>query len=247
MLAAVLSPEGYEKVVGIMEGDETLTKNSPPGGKIVFGRDEYFISFLGTPSAEKPWQIQFGGHHLALNITLVGSNGTLAPSHTAAQPASFSLEGRSIRPLGRENDLAFELINSLDATQRRQAVIGAQFRDLVMGPTQEVKTLVPEGVKVSSFNARQRGQLTELVRQWVGILAGSPAEAKMAEVKAGLDATWFAWSGPTAPGSAAYFRIQGPALFIEYAPQSLGGQPTQHIHTMYRDPSNEFGVRWLKP
>ena len=152
-----------------------------------------------------------------------------------------------MRPLGRENDLAFELVNSLDASQRRQAVLGAQFRDLVLGPGQEGRTIVPEGVKVSSFNARQRALLTDLVHQWVGIIRPDAAEPKMADVKAGMGETWFAWSGPTAQGSAAYFRIQGPTLFIEYAPQGLGGQPTQHIHTMYRDPSNEFGAKWLKP
>jgi hypothetical protein len=57
--------------------------------------------------------------------------------------------------------------------------------------------------------------------------------------------TWFAWSGPTTvtPGKniAAYYRIQGPKLVIEYAPQRLGGDPTMHIHTMYRDPTNDYG------
>ena len=31
--------------------------------------------------------IQFGGHHLAINLTLAGSEATLAPSLTGAQPA----------------------------------------------------------------------------------------------------------------------------------------------------------------
>jgi hypothetical protein len=69
----------------------------------------------------------------------------------------------------------------------------------------------------------------------------------MAEVKAGLEETWFAWSGPTTPGSAAYFRIQGPGVWIEYAPQRMGGDATQHIHTIYRDPTNEYGRKWWKP
>jgi hypothetical protein len=37
----------------------------------------------------------------------------------------------------------------------------------------------------------------------------------------------------------AYYRIQGPKLVIEYAPQRLGGDPSTHIHTMYRDPTND--------
>ena len=67
----------------------------------------------------------------------------------------------------------------------------------------------------------------------------------MAELKADLDETWFAWSGPTTgtPGSniTAYYRVQGPHVVIEYAPQRLGGDPALHVHTMYRDPTNDYG------
>jgi hypothetical protein len=61
---------------------------------------------------------------------------------------------------------------------------------------------------------------------------GAFAEPRMAEIRASVNDTWFAWSGPTTNGSAAYFRIQGPTLVIEYAPQ--GG--VDHIHTIYRIP-----------
>ena len=32
-----------------------------------------------------------------------------------------------------------------------------------------------------------------------------------------------------------------PSLIIEYACQDLGGNPLDHLHTMYRDPTNEYG------
>jgi hypothetical protein len=67
----------------------------------------------------------------------------------------------------------------------------------------------------------------------------------MAELKADINETWFAWSGPTTanPGSniTAYYRVQGPHLVIEYAPQRLGGDLSMHVHTMYRDPTNDYG------
>ena len=246
LLAAALSPEGYQKVVGILEGDETL-RGGGPGGRLIFGRDEYFVSFLGQPSTTEPWSLQFGGHHLALNLTWVGDRGTLAPSHTATQPARFTLDGKTVRPLGKETDLGFELINALDESARKKAILGAQFRDLVLGPGQEYRTLVPEGVPASSLTEPQRKLLLDLIHQWVGILPEGAAAARMAEIRATLNDTWFAWSGPTRPGSAAYFRIQGPAVFIELAPQNLGGDPTQHLHTIYRDPANEYGRKWWKP
>ena len=40
----------------------------------------------------------------------------------------------------------------------------------------------------------------------------------MADVKANLADTYFAWAGSTVNGKGAYFRIQGPTVLIEYAP-----------------------------
>ena len=39
----------------------------------------------------------------------------------------------------------------------------------------------------------------------------------MKEIQARLADTYFAWAGPTTNGKGAYFRIQGPAVLIEYA------------------------------
>ena len=50
----------------------------------------------------------------------------------------------------------------------------------------------------------------------------------------------------TTKGAAASFRIQGPTVLIEYAPQHLGGDATQHTHAMYRDPTNDYGASFLK-
>ena len=65
----------------------------------------------------------------------------------------------------------------------------------------------------------------------------------MAELRADLDATYFAWSGPTTaePGQniTAYYRVQGPHLVIEFAPQR--GDEALHVHTIYRDPTNDYG------
>ena len=245
LLASALSPMGYRKTMQIIEAEEVFNQTSKRAG-LAFGRDEFYISFVGKPSATDRWIIQFGGHHLALNITVIGSQNILTPSHTAAQPASYVVDGKTVRPLGDETDASFALVNALDDTQKKEAIIGAAMRDLVLGPTQDGKTVMPEGVKVSTFNERQKTLLMELVGQWVGMINTSAADAKMAEIKASLGETWLAWSGPTTPGSAAYFRVQGPTLWIEYAPQQMGGDATKHLHTMYRDPSNDYGAKILK-
>jgi hypothetical protein len=241
VLATALSAQGYEKVLQIIDGDELLKR---PGGGPVFGRDEYYISFVGQPSATEPWMIQFGGHHLGINVTLTGDHGTLAPSHTGAQPAIYTVESRTVRPLGRESDKAFALISSMDAGQRQQAILGFEVRDLVLGPGRDGVIIQPEGIKGSALNAQQRELLLELAGEWTGILYDTAATAKMSEMKQYVADMWFAWSGPVDSSRAAYFRIQGPTVVIEYAPQSLGGDPTKHIHTIYRDPTNDYGTKW---
>jgi hypothetical protein len=251
VLAAALSPQGYEKVLQIVEGDEMLKKNDHgggpgrPGGGAMFGHDEYYISFLGQPSATEPWMIQFGGHHLGMNITLAGDHGTLAPSHTGAQPATYEFEGKTVRPLGHETDKAFALVNSLDENQRKQAILGVQMHDLVLGPGRDGQMIQPEGIKGSDLTDKQREMLLDLAGEWTGIQNESVAKGKMEEMKKNVAETWFTWSGPTEKGSAAYFRIQGPTVFIEYAPQRLGGDPTNHIHTIYRDPTNDYGRAFI--
>jgi hypothetical protein len=242
LLAATLSRRGYEKVLAIMEGDETLKSESGGRGGM-FGKDLFYISILGKPSVKDPWMLQFGGHHLALNITMVGRDGILTPSLTAAQPAKYTVAGKTVRPLGAENDKAFALVNALDEGQRKQAILSYKVADLVLGPGQDGKTIQPEGLKASAMNGAQQAMLLDLVSEWAGIINDQAATARMADIKAKVADTWIAWSGPTTNGMPAYYRIQGPTLVIEYAPQPLGGDPTMHIHTIYRDPTNDYGKK----
>ncbi len=188
--------------------------------------------------------LQFVGHHLALNVTIVGIDGILTPSLTAAQPAKYTVDGKTAAcPLGAENDKAFALINALDEEQRKQAILNYKVADLVLGPGQDGKTIQPEGIKCSAMNASQRAMLLELMGEWAEIVNEPAAAKRMAELKANLSGTWFAWSGPITNGMPAYYRIQGPTVVIEYAPQPLGGDPTMHIHTIYRDPTNDYGKK----
>jgi hypothetical protein len=278
LVASALSKKGYEKVQQIMEGDEVLTRtdtgpgnngNRPPSGNVgpspaggmrrpppggpggaMFGKDLYYISLLGTPSEKTPWMLQFGGHHLALNVTIDGDQGILTPTLTGAQPALYLENGKTVRPLGPESDKALALLDSLDDTQRKQAVLSYKLADLVLGPGQDGKTIQPEGLKASAMNDKQRAMLLDVISQWADIINDSAAAARMAQLKADIHETWFAWSGP-ATGTigkniTAYYRIQGPHLVIEYAPQTLGGDPALHVHTMYRDPTNDYGKGMIK-
>jgi len=241
VLAATLSPEGYQRVVDQVVGDEVL-KSTDGGGNLTFGADEFYFSILGTPSTTDPWMWQFGGHHLAINATVVGGTIALTPSLTGGQPIQYTVDGQEVYQWEEENDAAFALINALDADQQAQAILGDSYIQLVLGPGEDGKTIQPEGLQVSTLTAEQQQLLLDLIRVRVGMLKEDDAAVKMAEIEANLDETWFAWYGPTTNGEAAYYRIQGPTVFIEYSPQSMGGSAIDHIHAMFRDPTNDYGA-----
>jgi hypothetical protein len=206
-LAAVLSKEGYQKVIDIMNADDQLVKGKD--NKNRFGTENYYLAVFGKPSATKPWMLQFGGHHLGINVTIVGNETVLTPSHTGAQPDSFTRDGKTVRPLGPENDLAFKLVNMLDAEQKKQAVLGAKPKNLVLGPGQDGKTIQPEGLKCAALKEDQRAVLLELIGAWVHILPKDAAASRMAALKAKVGETYFAWYGPTTNGSPATTESRG--------------------------------------
>jgi hypothetical protein len=247
LVAATLSRDGFQKVMAIVDADEVLEIKSAPtrqaSQRMRFGRAEFYLGILGKPSTTDPWMIQFGGHHLAINVTLVGQQNVLTPTHTGTQPATFSLQGKTIRPLGDENDKAFALINALNPEQQKQAILSYEVRNIVLGPGADGKTIAPEGIRASSFTPAQRTMLVDLTREWVDILGDDAAAAKMKEIQAGLADTYFAWAGATTNGKGAYFRIQGPAVIIEYAPQGSGDTNVDHIHTIFRDPTNDYAAK----
>jgi hypothetical protein len=248
LLVAVLSKNGYQKVVDIMDGDQQLAEGAGQGGrgrggKGMFGADKYYLALFGKPSESKPWMMQFGGHHLGLNVTVIGKHFVLTPTHTGAQPALFKRDGKEVRPLGIENDTAFKLVNSLDEKQQMQAIIGVRpQQELLLGPGRDGKKIQPAGIKGAALNADQQAMLLDVIGAWVNIVEPDVAKARMEEIKGNINETYFAWKGPTAKGSAVYFRVQGPSVVIEYAPQGS----TDHIHTVVRNPNDDYGAGLLK-
>lgn len=242
LLQVALSPKGYQKILDIIGSDQALSETGTP---YCSGTACYTIGIFGEPSSTKPWMLEFGGHHLGLNLTMAGEHGVITPTLTGAQPAVYTSNGKTVRTLAQENDKAFALLNALDANQRKRALLNYEVHDLVLGPGHAGETIQPEGLKASDMNEQQRAMLLDVISEWAGLVNEAYAMPRIAEIKAGLDETYFAWSGPTThePGrnGSAYYRIQGPKLVIEFSPQGVGGDPTMHVHTIYRDPTNDYG------
>jgi hypothetical protein len=246
LLQVALSLKGYRKVLEIMGSDQALSEGGTP---FCSGTACYTIGIFGAPSTSEPWMLEFGGHHLGLNLTMAGEHGVITPTMTGAQPAIYTSNGKTVRALAEENDKAFALLNALDDTQRKQAILNYDVHDLVFGPGRASVTIQPEGLKAYALNEKQRVMLLDVISEWAGIVNDTYALPRMAEIKASLDDTYFAWSGPTTHeagrNGGAYYRIQGPKVVIEFSPQGVGGDPTMHVHTIYRDPTNDYGRAFI--
>ena len=88
MVHAVLSTYGEQKVRSIMAADQYLGEEM--GAAFPTGPDAYMLAIFGTPSATAPWEVQFNGHHLGVNVTIIGANHVLAPTLTAAYPNIYT-------------------------------------------------------------------------------------------------------------------------------------------------------------
>lgn len=245
LLSTVMSTEGYLMSRNIMLADDLLLDSREEaeerGG---FGSANYWVAIFGKPSVENEWALQFDGHHVGVNLTMRGEKVTMSPSFIGTQPREFKLGDEVIVPMGKETSLAYEFIDSLTEEQKEEAIRGDKRRRIVVGPGKDGKTLDIPGMSCKGLTVEQREKLLKLVSCWVDDLPKACAMQRMSEIKAGMDQTVFTWNGPFALESDMSFHISGPTVIIEYAGQDLGGDPLDHLHSIYRDPTNEYGAKW---
>ena len=252
VMRVTLSADGYRRVVEEWRADDALAaRGGGPGRGPMFGMGFYYIALIGSPSETKPWQWQWGGHHVTINATIVGPNLSLTPSFIGVEPATYTdADGKTVRPLGDIERNAFALVNGFNAEQQKAAIIGASPIEVILGPGRDGKTVENEGLPAARMTADQRAGLMKLIGYYTGLVNDVDGAARTAEVEATLDQTYFAWRGPTTPNSAIYFRVTGPTLVIEYAAQGPGGgggeRSPSHIHGIYRDPTNDYAARYIR-
>ncbi len=239
LMGTLFSEQGYAKMCNIMLADDQLL----PGGKPRrgFGTEDFSVVIFGEPASDGPWAFQLDGHHLGVNLAIEGGNLTMSPSFIGTQPEAYHLADEQIRPLAGEVDGAFQLANSLSDAQRKQAIVSEKRGRIKTGPGNDGKVPTPAGVPCGEFDESQRELLLSLIAEWVNNLPPEQAKSRLAKVQSEIDQMHFAWSGSTKPMSDISYTIQGPSLIIEYSCQDLGGNPLNHLHTMYRDPTNEYG------
>ena len=147
VLASVLSAGGYEYVEGAMAAEDQLI----PGNI-----DEYYLAFYGEPSTDEPWTLQFGGHHLAIHISMGGGILSVSPYFQGVQPIVLDVDGATIEPMANDTNNMFGLFESLDDDQLAAANLTRAVTDLVMGPQVDTGYPEPEGLPYTELTAEQQ-------------------------------------------------------------------------------------------
>jgi hypothetical protein len=108
-----------------------------------------------------------------------------------------------------------------------------------------LSALHPRGLAGSDLSGDQKEILRALLHVYVQRIPEELADAELAKFAGpeGLNLLHFAWAGGLEPGEGHYYRVQGPSLLAEYDNTQRGAN---HVHTVWRDPSRDFGADALQ-
>jgi len=244
LLKTFLSETGYNKTLKIIDLENVLLEIS--GDSIRRNPENYSVAFYGNPEKDSLWAFSFEGHHISLNFTIHNGKVEIAPLFLGASPArilSGPREGE--RTLQKEEDLGFELINSLSEAQRKVALFQEKpFFDIVTGKSTEVKPLPPVGIMYGQLTKNQQLIFLKLLDEYLSTIPPKQAEKRSNNIKSQeINEVRFGWAGATTLGKGHYYRIQGKSFLIEF--DNVQGK-SNHIHTVWRDFDGDFGRDIIK-
>jgi hypothetical protein len=241
VLDSLLSDQGMEQVDGILAADDYLGSST---GNTDWDSDNYWLAIYGEPSATSPWTVQFGGHHLAMHLTVGGGTVSVSPLFTGLEPTTFTVEGKQYSPMVGEADAVFGFLGSLSDAQLSAAKLSGTFDNVVMGPGADTDYPSGEGgIRFSELSSELQGKVRTIIKLWVGDADAALSDPLMEVYESQLADTVIGWSGSTdRTQKNAYLRIDGPRLWLEYL--NVGGIGTTeiHYHTIYRDKSIDYGT-----
>ncbi|MFJ4201704.1 DUF3500 domain-containing protein [Streptomyces sviceus] len=216
------------------------------GGGFAYGSGYYYLAFLGTPSKTGTWQLHFGGHHLAVNITF--KNGKVAgasPFFSGIEPTSWTADdGTTYEPMAKFRDGMLALTGSLTTEQLAAAKLSQSFGDVLLGPGSDGEfPATKAGLKVSELSPKQQKLVLAAIHPWVADVDDATAKQLMKTYAKELKDTYISYSGGTGlDTNGDYVRIDGPSVWVEFICQTgVVYRDKVHYHTVYRDHTRDYG------
>jgi hypothetical protein len=252
VLRASLSPMGFEVARDVMRLNDVI--------RVITGRDEeygewlYWLSIMGTPSADGPWGWQIDGHHLIVNCFVLGDQVVMTPMFMGSEPVSADAGPHAgTRVFRAEEEGGLTLMRALTPAQQGKAVLGQQLpTEVFTAAFRDNFELRYEGVRFDELSMTQQGLLLRLIDTYVQRIRPGHARVRTEELTRHLGETHFAWIGGFAAHSVFYYRIHSPVILIEFDHQRGiafdNDEPSRnHIHTVVRTPNgNDYGRDLLR-
>lgn len=260
LLSACTSAEGKTKVLRLLKANRFL-------GELydilhIMNEWSYHLLIFGTPSTSEAWGWSVYGHHAAFCCFIQGSQLVLSPTFMGVEPNHIQLaSGESFTLFTEEERLGLQLMQALPPALQQRAQVFKLMEDPAMGPERfnfadqrhfggafQDNRIVPlEGVPAGEFAPAERALLLRLIETFLSHLPDGPRAARMRQIAAYLDETWWSWIGGYGQDDPFYFRIQSPVVMIEFDHHSgmwlSNKEPAKfHIHIITRIPNgNDYG------
>ena len=231
----------------------------------VMNEFSYNFSLFGTPSETEPWGWQLFGHHMAVNVAVVGTQMVATPVFFGAEP-NYIDEGpfAGATVFGERIRLGYEAMAAMTDEQRARVIAYDSLTDPAMpegrvhpgderhlaGAFQDNRVIPLEGARVADLARPAQEAIRGIVAQFVGHLPDGPAAARRREVDEHWDETYFVWYGGWRPGDVYYYRVQSPVILAELDHHcgvflDIDEPKPFHIHTVLRTPNGNDYARAL--
>lgn len=232
--------EGGDEVRQHLSVDDYLRHG---GARSDYGRGEFKLAFLGEPSPTGLWELQFGGHHLAVANTY--SNGLLigaTPSFRGMEPLTpVEHDGGRFAPQLQEHQAFVALLASFNDAQLQQARLSGRGNLMMAGRNWDFPER-PQGLAVADLDPEQRTLLFAAMETFVGDADDVSATAFMEKYRGEAEQTYIGISGsPSLSATGDYVRVDGPSVWIEFYMDPPFSTDHPHPHSLWRDKQADYG------
>ena len=249
LLDTGLTEEAAQQAYLIIEHEDVLGPLEAEAGQTSWPRDPqlYYWTVFGEPGRAEPWGWRAEGHHLSVHYSVWGDQViAVTPFFFGANPAEVRKGPKEgLRILSRREDLAIDLISSLDAGQRGKAVIHDKAPWDILGYNSSKQAVHnDEGLAGREMNGAQREMLMALISEYVHGVPAPVAAERMGKIReTGLDDYRLVWAGGLDRSRDHYYRIHGGQFIVEFDNIQNGAN---HIHSVWRDVENDFAQDVLR-
>lgn len=249
LMQATLDDTAYQRAAAIIRHELILGPLEVEEGADGWDRNPllYYWTVFGEPGGQEPWGWRVEGHHVSLHFSVWGDEVTaVTPFFLGANPAEVPKgPQQGLRILGHREDLAIELMSTLDSGQRAKAIIHDKAPwDILTYNSSKAAVHDNEGLAGYEMNGAQQELLLALITEYVSQVRTEVAKEKLEVIRReGVDNFRLVWAGATDRSRDHYYRIHGGNFIVEFDNIQNGAN---HIHSVWRDVENDFAQDVLR-